>query len=71
MSEHTPEEVLKLIGAQIVLGEWRFPFYGKDTVAEMLPLEEWIDRRRMIGHSYAKDKETIKDLKALLVLHGG
>ena len=48
----TPEEILKAVGAQIILGEWRFPFYGKDTVAQMLPLDEWIERRRRIGHSH-------------------
>lgn len=42
----TPEEALRSIGAHIVLGEWRFPFYGKDTVAQMLPLDEWIERLR-------------------------
>lgn len=59
----TPEEILKAIGAQIILGEWRFPFYGKSSVAQMLPLEEWINKRRQIGHSYEKLE---RDNKALL-----
>lgn len=50
----SPEAILKAIGAQIVLGEWRFPFYGEYGVAEMLPFKEWTERRRRVGHEYVR-----------------
>ncbi len=60
--ERTPEDVLREMGAQVVFGEWRFPFYGKDTVAQMLPLAEWLERRRMIGHHFDEMREALEDI---------
>lgn len=51
-------------------GQWRLPFYGVtaggETVAEMLPVDEWLERRREAARKLAQPGDGREDVIAAL-----